>query len=163
YLLDEPLFAVAKDAGLMSRNRWLPNRTSQRPPLTPPYQGGGALASPPLGKGGLGGASEIPPPNSRHEPDAISTVDATRPPIALATGFVDEVFEGNTIDARGGRKAAGLVLVGNHFGTVVRRNHLLGGGNAWRITAAPTEVPRIWGWSHAPFLGGVIEDNTIED
>jgi hypothetical protein len=89
--------------------------------------------------------------------------DAARPAISLATGFVNEVFEANTIDARGGRKAAGFVLVGNHFGTVVRRNHLMGGGNAWRITAAPTELPRIWGWSHAPFLGGVIEGNTIED
>jgi hypothetical protein len=83
--------------------------------------------------------------------------------IAIATGFVREVFQGNTIDSRGGQTAANLVLVGNHYGTVVRRNRLVGGGESFKITAAPTEEPRIWGWSHAPFLGGVIEGNTIED
>jgi hypothetical protein len=31
------------------------------------------------------------------------------------------------------------------------------------MTACPTETPMIWGWSHAPFLGGVIEANIIED
>ena len=42
-------------------------------------------------------------------------------------------------------------------------NHLLGGGLAFRMTACPTEPPVIWGWSHAPFLGGVIEGNILED
>ncbi|HWE40636.1 MAG TPA: hypothetical protein VG406_29085 [Isosphaeraceae bacterium] len=83
--------------------------------------------------------------------------------VAIATGFVDETFEGNTIDARGGSVAAPLVLVGNHYGTVVRANRLFGGGEAFRLTAAPTERPVAWGWSHAPFLGARIESNTLED
>jgi hypothetical protein len=29
--------------------------------------------------------------------------------------------------------------------------------------AYPTESPGIWGWSHAPFLGGEFVGNTIED
>ncbi|HEV3163653.1 MAG TPA: hypothetical protein VGZ22_06405 [Isosphaeraceae bacterium] len=82
--------------------------------------------------------------------------------ISIATGFVSETFRGNTIDARGGTVAADLVLAGNHFGTRVVGNHFLGGGG-FRITAAPTEQPVMWGWSHAPFLGGVIEGNAIED
>ena len=53
--------------------------------------------------------------------------------------------------------------MGNHFGTIVRDNRIVGAGEAFRITAMPTERPMIWGWSHAPFLGGVIEGNTIED
>jgi hypothetical protein len=83
--------------------------------------------------------------------------------IAIATGFVDEIFAGNTIDCRGGEVAAPLVLVGNHYGTKVTGNHILATGESFRITAAPTEKPGPWGWSHAPFLGGVIEGNTIED
>ncbi len=83
--------------------------------------------------------------------------------LSIATGFVDETYRGNTIDARGGAVAAPLVLVGNHFGTKVLENRLFGGGEGFRITAAPTESPSPWGWSHAPFLGGRIEGNTIED
>lgn len=83
--------------------------------------------------------------------------------IAVATGFVEEAFEGNTIDARGGAVAAPLVLVGNHYGTVVRSNRLFGGGESFRITAAPTERPVAWGWSHAPSFGLKIEGNTLED
>src|SRR5262249_55188258 len=67
------------------------------------------------------------------------------------------------VDIRAGHRSDGLVFVGNHFGTRVIKNHLLGGAHAFRITACPTEQPRIWGWSHAPFLGGVIEGNIIED
>ena len=83
--------------------------------------------------------------------------------ISIATGFVGETYRDNTIDARGGTVAAPLVLVGNHFGTQVVGNRIFGGGEAFRITAAPTESPAPWGWSHAPFLGGRIEGNTIED
>ena len=32
-----------------------------------------------------------------------------------------------------------------------------------RFAACPTETPVIWGWSHAPFLAAVIEDNVLED
>ncbi len=83
--------------------------------------------------------------------------------VSISRGFVDEHFLKNRIDMRGGRKSAGMVLVGNHFGTRVVRNHVLGGANALRFAACPTETPVIWGWSHAPFLGGVIEGNILED
>lgn len=83
--------------------------------------------------------------------------------IAIATGFVGATFARNTIDSRGGAKASNLVLAGNHFGTSVRDNHLLGGGDAFQVTAFPSESPCLWGWSHAPFLGALIEGNTIED
>jgi hypothetical protein len=83
--------------------------------------------------------------------------------VSIAPGFVGERFESNRIDARGGSVAAGFVLVGNHFGTNIVDNHVLGCGEAFRLTAAPTESPGPWGWSHAPFLGVTIERNTIED
>ena len=35
--------------------------------------------------------------------------------------------------------------------------------NSIRFAACPTETPVVWGWSHAPFLGAVIEDNILED
>ncbi len=82
--------------------------------------------------------------------------------VSIATGFVGERFEGNTVDGRGGSVAAGFVLVGNHFGTRVAKNRVLGCGEAIRFTAAPTEFPGPWGWSHAPALGVTIEGNTID-
>jgi hypothetical protein len=134
---------------------------------------------------------QIPPPQGEpaHTGDALAilsgtqagrwrriahAIDATTyvvdPPlpkgdyaISIATGFLNETFAGNTIDTRGGGAAANLVLVGNHFGTQIRNNHLLGAGEAYKLSAAPTEQPGPWGWSHAPFLGVVIEGNTIED
>jgi hypothetical protein len=83
--------------------------------------------------------------------------------IAVATGFVNETFARNVIDSRGGSKAGNLILAGNHFGTRVVDNHLKGAGDAFLLTAYPTESPGIWGWSHAPFLGGLIAGNTLED
>lgn len=83
--------------------------------------------------------------------------------LSIATGFVNERFEQNTIDAPNGAVAAGFVLVGNHFGTRLARNQLKGCGEAIRFTAAPTEFPGPWGWSHAPAFGLVIEGNTVED
>jgi hypothetical protein len=83
--------------------------------------------------------------------------------IAMTTGFVAETFARNTIDTRGGARANNLVLPGNHFGTRVLDNHLLGARDAFEITAYPTEAPGIWGWSHVPFLDGLIAGNTIED
>jgi hypothetical protein len=56
-----------------------------------------------------------------------------------------------------------LILVGNHFGTRVIRNHILGGGGAIGLAAFPSETPMVWGWTHAPILGVVIEGNTFED
>ncbi|HEX8199936.1 MAG TPA: hypothetical protein VF590_05575, partial [Isosphaeraceae bacterium] len=83
--------------------------------------------------------------------------------IAITTGFVGEVIQGNTIDTRGSSVAGNLVLPGNHFGTQVVGNRLLGGGEALRITAAPTEQPFEWGWSHTPSFGWVIRGNALED
>jgi hypothetical protein len=83
--------------------------------------------------------------------------------VSISRGFVDEVFEENRIDTRGGKLSDGMVLVGNHFGTRVVKNHLLGGAHALRFSACPSETPVTWGWSHAPFLGTVIEENVLED
>jgi hypothetical protein len=83
--------------------------------------------------------------------------------VSVSAGSIDVRFERNTIDARGGKGVANLVLAGNHFGTVVRDNRILGGGEAFRIQACASEAPVIWGWSHVPFFGGVIEGNLIED
>ena len=83
--------------------------------------------------------------------------------ISIAEGFVGDEYVNNTIDCRDGSVAATLVFVGNHFGTVVKNNHLIGRGNVFLLTAAPTEAPMYWGWSHAPFLGVVVEGNTFED
>ncbi len=83
--------------------------------------------------------------------------------ISIGEGFTGEVFQENRIDIRGGHRSDGLVFPGNHFGTRVIKNQLLGGGHAFRITSYPSEAPGIWGWTHVPFLGGVIEGNIIED
>src|SRR5262249_14514183 len=72
-------------------------------------------------------------------------------------------FANNTIDSRGSSTADDLVLAGNHFGTQVTGNHFLGGHLGFRLSAAPTELPDIWGWSHAPFLGVTIQGNVLED
>lgn len=83
--------------------------------------------------------------------------------VSISHGFVGESFQKNRVDMRVGHKSGGLILIGNHFGTRVTGNHFLGGANAIRFAACPTETPVIWGWSHAPFLGAVIEDNILED
>jgi len=83
--------------------------------------------------------------------------------VSIASGFVNDVYSGNRIDARGGRAVSAFVLAGNHYGTRVVNNRIVGAGDAWQLTAFPSESPGIWGWSHAPYLGGVVEGNTIED
>src|SRR5262249_48382178 len=83
--------------------------------------------------------------------------------VSLATGFVNEAFLGNTIDARGSSTALDFGLIGNQFGARVVGNHFLGGHEAFRITAAPSESPVTWGWTHAPLLGAPVEANTVED
>jgi hypothetical protein len=83
------------------------------------------------------------------------------------SGYVNQTFQGNTINTRGGENAsaADLVLAGNNFGTQIISNNFLGGGI--RLEAAATNDPSIppysWGWSHAPFMGALIQDNTFED
>jgi hypothetical protein len=94
-------------------------------------------------------------------------VDAAIPPlseaVSISEGFVGQTYEGNRVDVRGGRGSAPLVLAGNHFGARVIKNHFLGGGFAFSLSAFPTETPVMWGWSHTPYLGGVIEGNILED
>ena len=83
--------------------------------------------------------------------------------VSISTAFVGETFQKNRVDVRGGRRSSPLVLAGNNFGTKVIKNHFLGGEFAMRLTAFPTESPVMWGWSHAPYLGGIIEGNVLED
>ncbi len=83
--------------------------------------------------------------------------------ISIAAGFVDETFRDNTIDTRGSSAAGNLILVGNHYGTTVQGNTLLGGHQAFKISASATEEPVSWGWSHSPFLGVLVADNILED
>jgi hypothetical protein len=83
--------------------------------------------------------------------------------VSISRGFVGESFERNRIDIRRGRRSAGMVLVGNHFGTRLVKNHIQGGDLALKFTACPTESPVTWGWSHAPVLQAVIDDNIFED
>jgi hypothetical protein len=83
--------------------------------------------------------------------------------VSISPGFVAESFARNTIDARRGSKAAGLVLAGNHFGSRVTNNRILGAGDSMQVMAYASETPNIWGWSHAPLLGVSIEGNTLED
>ena len=83
--------------------------------------------------------------------------------ISIATGFVGETYEGNTVDARGSSVADPLVLAGDEFGTQVINNTFMGGDQALRIVAPPTEAPDVYGWSHAPVLGLVVDGNTLVD
>ncbi len=83
--------------------------------------------------------------------------------VSIAGGFVNQTYQNNTIDTRGSSVAANLDLVGNHYGTKVLNNTLLGGGDGLLIQSYPTEKPSIWGWSHSPFEGAVISGNTITD
>jgi hypothetical protein len=93
----------------------------------------------------------------------VAPITPGRFAVSLSTGFVNETYQGNTIDARGSSVANGLVLPGNQFGAKIVNNVFLGGNNAFQISADPTESPDIWGWSHVPFLGATIEGNTIQD
>ncbi len=79
--------------------------------------------------------------------------------VSVTSGFVGMTITGNTIDCRGRDLASPLVLVGNHFGTRIEGNTILGGAEAFRLSAAPTEEPIRWGWTHAPFLGVRLIDN----
>jgi len=83
--------------------------------------------------------------------------------VSIATGFTNETFRANTIDARGSGGIGCLVLVGNHFGLIVSENHFLGGRDSFHIKAAPSQSPMEWGWSHAPIMGATIERNILED
>lgn len=102
----------------------------------------------------------------RIEP-TVYLLDSPLPPaadvISLSPGLINEVFSNNQIDAPGGSETIGFVLAGNLFNAQVKNNHVKGAGHAFQLFAFPSESPRIWGWSHAPFLGVLFEGNTIED
>ncbi len=83
--------------------------------------------------------------------------------ISITTGFVDLAIVGNTLDSRGHDQAVPLVLVGNHFGTKIEGNVFTGAVEPFRLSAAPTEEPVRWGWTHAPFLGVRLTNNRLED
>ena len=95
-----------------------------------------------------------------QEPLPPGTGDAV---VSIATAFVRETFLKNRIDARGAGGIGCLVLAGNHFGLTVAENHFLGGRNAFKIAASPTQNPVHWGWSHGPLMGATIEGNILED
>lgn len=81
--------------------------------------------------------------------------------VSVATAMVDELFESNRIDVRGGKSDV-IQLCGTTFNTVVRNNHVLG-GRIIKLKAPPTEFPGVWGWSLCPVFDMVIEGNTFED
>ncbi len=81
--------------------------------------------------------------------------------ISLSTGMVDELYENNLLDGRGGPSSM-MQLCSTSFNTVVRNNRIKG-GNGVLIQGVPTEVPGVWGWSHCPLFDFVFEGNTIED
>lgn len=83
--------------------------------------------------------------------------------VSISSGFVQETFQGNTVDARGSSVAEGMILAGNHFGTKVIDNHFIGGNHGLRMAATGSESPVMWGWSRAPFLGATVQGNTFED
>jgi hypothetical protein len=96
-------------------------------------------------------------------------LDAPLPPLAEVPqvslgvhGFARTRFEGNVIDGRGSRQAAGFVLAGHHYGTRVIGNTVRGCGEGIRIVACPTEQPGPWGWSHAPMFGIDVSGNRLE-
>jgi hypothetical protein len=90
-------------------------------------------------------------------------VQAQTEVVSVSAGFVSEVIRENWIDIRGGRRSDCLVLPGNIYGARIVKNHFLGGGYAWRLSAYATGKPSIWGWSHVPFLDSVVEGNIVED
>ncbi len=83
--------------------------------------------------------------------------------VSVTPGLVFDTFAGNTVDAPGGGRAIGMVLTGNQFGTRVLGNRITGSGYAFQISAYASESPGQFGWTHVPFLDGLIEGNTIED
>jgi hypothetical protein len=87
--------------------------------------------------------------------------DAHDAVISLSSGFVEDTYENNTIDSRGGA-SVNMFLAANTFGTRVLNNHFLGAGGLICM-APPTNAPSIWGWSHCPFFGVQFNNNILED
>lgn len=81
--------------------------------------------------------------------------------ISVSTGLLDELYENNTFDVRGGNSDV-IQLCGTAFNTIVRNNHVKG-GRLVLLKAPPTEYPGVWGWSLCPIFDLVFEGNTLED
>ncbi|MDR3635092.1 MAG: hypothetical protein P4L84_14905 [Isosphaeraceae bacterium] len=83
--------------------------------------------------------------------------------VSIATGFLNETFEKNSVDAPGASRSTALVLTGNCFGTRIRDNRFAGAGGACDVIACASESPLFWGWSHVPFFDAEVVGNTFED
>jgi hypothetical protein len=99
-----------------------------------------------------------------------SPLPAGSPVIAITRGWINDTYQGNTIDLTGtnpGNVALNLVG-GGHFNTQVR-NNTFKGATAINISASPTEGafwgtnPPDWGWTHLPIFGVVIDSNTFQN
>ena len=64
---------------------------------------------------------------------------------------------------RGGRKSVGFVFVGNHFGTKVVKNHVLGGESRIQAGGLSERDADDVGLDSCAYLGGLIEANILED
>ncbi|WP_169976648.1 KOW domain-containing RNA-binding protein [Tautonia rosea] len=83
--------------------------------------------------------------------------------VSVTLGFLETVIESNTIDCRGSSEGHPVVLTGNHYGTKLIGNALLGGGNAFRLSAYATNAPFHYAWSHTPQFDLTVESNTVTD
>ena len=90
-----------------------------------------------------------------------STLPSGSYAISISTGFVDETFEGNTIDSRGSTTAEDMVFAGNHFGLQVLDNTLIGGGTALPDRRDRDRVSRFLGLE--PFPGPRRDDRREHD
>ena len=98
-----------------------------------------------------------------------SPLPSGSPVIAITRGWINDTYQGNTIDLTGTNPGnAALILGGSHFNTQVR-NNTFKGATAINISAAPTEGafsgtnPPDWGWTHLPIFGVAIDGNTFQD
>lgn len=92
--------------------------------------------------------------------------------ISITRGFVNELFEGNTIDTSSLARSSSVAfqLGGTHVGAVLR-NNLVVGAKPFFISSGPnqnslggtTSYPAPWGWSHLPVLDLTIQGNTFRD
>lgn len=83
--------------------------------------------------------------------------------VAITPGFVDTVIERNAIDCRGSTQAHNVVLTGNHYGTRMAENELIGGANAFRLSGYVSTQPFGYGWSHTPQFDLEVASNSIVD
>ncbi|WP_406695583.1 hypothetical protein V5E97_31680 [Singulisphaera sp. Ch08] len=92
--------------------------------------------------------------------------------VSITRGFVNDVYEGNTLDTSSLGKSSSIAfqLAGTRVGTVVR-NNLVIGALPFFITSSATQgawqgstpYPAPWGWSHSPVFDLKIEGNTFRD